>query len=72
GIEDIVAALRKAIPELEVNIGHVKDVGWKFPLDIARLRQELGFTPQYTLNAAIREYVEWIWKYPQFVAGAVD
>ena len=72
GIEEIIDALKKVIPDLEVNIGQIKDVGWKFPLDITRLRQELGFTPQITLDAAIREYVEWIWQHPQLVSGAVD
>jgi nucleoside-diphosphate-sugar epimerase len=72
GMEEIIEALKKVIPDLEVNIGLIKDVGWKFPLDISRMRQELGFTPRLTLDEAIREYVEWIWKHPQYVAGAVD
>lgn len=72
GIEEIVAALKKAIPDLKVSIGEIKDMGWKYPLDIIRLKEELGFTPRYTLDKAIGEYVAWIWKHPQYVAGAVE
>ena len=68
GFEEIIEILSGIIPGLDVSIGKIQDVGWKFPLDISKLREELGFVPTFTLKEGLREYVEWIWKNPKFAS----
>lgn len=69
GMEEIVQGLKKAIPNLDVNIGKIQDVGWKYPLDITKLQTEIGFTPSISMDEALADYVQWIWKNPEFAGG---
>jgi UDP-glucose 4-epimerase len=34
-------------------------------LDITRLRQDLGYQPQYPIERAVGEYIDWLRKYPE-------
>jgi UDP-glucose 4-epimerase len=45
---------------VEVSIGPGKIMPRGPSLDSTRLREELGFAPQYDLERGVREYVEWI------------
>ncbi len=69
GMEEIVQGLKKAIPDLDVQIGEIKDVGWKYPLDITKMSEEIGFRPTIDMDTALNEYVHWLWKNPEFAMG---
>ncbi len=58
--DDLVAAVERQFPGLEVEVipGRPPDVAVSVPLDISRARQYLGWEPQYTMDAAIEDYVK--------------
>ena len=72
GMEEIVQGLKKAIPDLDVNIGEIQDVGWKYPLDITKMREEVGFNPSISMDEALADYVHWIWQHPEFAGGVAN
>jgi nucleoside-diphosphate-sugar epimerase len=61
--QDLVAALRQALPGVKARIAEDATAGPTDadvrPLDSRRARTELGFSPAYDMVAAIRDYVEW-------------
>ncbi len=54
-VEDVEAALRKIFPG--VNMSHGKLTPARPRMDITRARKELGFNPEYKLEAGLRDYV---------------
>jgi UDP-glucose 4-epimerase len=54
-IEDVEEALRKIFPEVRMNRGKLTPARPR--MDITRARSELGFNPEYKLEAGLRDYV---------------
>jgi UDP-glucose 4-epimerase len=59
---DIVAALRKAVPEahFELRPGRNPNGGPDFYLDISRLTKDTGFAPEYDAERGVADYVAWL------------
>ena len=57
--EELTAAIRKVLPELEVEIlpGPPPGVPMKQPIDCSKARDLLGWEPRYTMDEAFRDYV---------------
>ncbi|HEX5607938.1 MAG TPA: NAD(P)-dependent oxidoreductase [Candidatus Binatia bacterium] len=55
-VEDIENALRKIFPEVKTARGKLTPA--RPGMDITRARTELGFNPEYKLEAGLRDYVE--------------
>lgn len=59
--KDLVQAVQKAVPEFRVDLPPGK---FPFPplpaIDTTRLRTDTGFTPQYDIQTAIQDYVDWL------------
>jgi UDP-glucose 4-epimerase len=34
-------------------------------MDVSRLKQEVGYRPEYTIERAVEEYIDWLKKYPE-------
>jgi UDP-glucose 4-epimerase len=34
-------------------------------MDNARIREEVGYRPEYTIDQAIAEYIDWLRKHPE-------
>jgi UDP-glucose 4-epimerase len=66
-IGEFAAAIRKALPEAEIHLGDGPGplTSTKTPMDInacvdiSRLREETGFTPEYDPRRAVEHYLEW-------------
>jgi UDP-glucose 4-epimerase len=66
-IGEFAAAIRKALPEAEIHLGDGPGplTSTKSPMDInacvdiSRLREETGFTPEYDPGRAVEHYLEW-------------
>jgi UDP-glucose 4-epimerase len=54
-VEDIEAALGKIFPDVKMNRGKLTPARPR--MDITRAREELGFNPEYKLEAGLRDYV---------------
>ncbi len=55
-------AIREVIPEAQIKLGKTrsaKDVDDP-PMSIERIKEELGFTPEYDLKRAVRDYIDWL------------
>ena len=55
-VEDIKAALGKIFPDVKMSRGKLTPARPR--MDISRPREELGFNPEYKLEAGLRDYVE--------------
>jgi UDP-glucose 4-epimerase len=54
-VEDIEAALGKIFPDAKISRGKLTPARPR--MDISRAREELGFNPEYKLEAGLRDYV---------------
>ncbi len=54
-VEDIEAALGKIFPDVKMSRGKLTPARPR--MDITRAREELGFNPEYKLEAGLRDYV---------------
>jgi nucleoside-diphosphate-sugar epimerase len=54
-VEDVEEALRKIFPEMKMSRGKLTPARPR--MDITRARTELGFNPEYKLEAGLRDYV---------------
>ncbi len=59
---EFLAAVKKAKPGFDATIQEGKGPRYKPnpSLDVTRATQELGFKPQYTYEAAVAEYIDWL------------
>ena len=65
---DLIKALEKQLPQVEIQIGSGRLTGEKHPsplafFDLTRSREELGYSPQYDVEAAVADYIEMRRKY---------
>ncbi|PKB68630.1 MAG: hypothetical protein BZY82_00155 [SAR202 cluster bacterium Io17-Chloro-G3] len=62
---DIIDALQELVPGIELvetpskNPGITSGAGTRGPLDVSRLRNDIGYTAKYDLLSGLREYIEW-------------
>jgi nucleoside-diphosphate-sugar epimerase len=55
-VEDVEGALGKIFPDVKMSRGKLRPARPR--MDISRAREELGFNPEYKLEAGLRDYVE--------------
>jgi nucleoside-diphosphate-sugar epimerase len=60
-IDEIVRAIRKVLPNVSVKVGPGAGEILPYP-DISRARVDLNYEPQYDIERAIADYVEWLRK----------
>ena len=61
--QTVVDAIRQVIPDFEVELpaGHMPDAPkdlWYF--DIAKLQEDTGYTPRFTIEAGVADYIDWL------------
>jgi UDP-glucose 4-epimerase len=60
--DDLARAAREIVPKLDVTVsGSAAESHAEFPLDLSASKAELGYTPQYPLKDALRDYMEDLW-----------
>ncbi|HKA33384.1 MAG TPA: NAD(P)-dependent oxidoreductase [Candidatus Binatia bacterium] len=61
-VEDLAQAAREIVPKLDVAVsGTATESHAEYPLDLSASKGELGYTPQYPLKDALRDYMEDLW-----------
>jgi UDP-glucose 4-epimerase len=60
---DIAQAVRELAPKVEVTVvgSGTEDSRKEFPLDLSRSKAELGYSPQFPLKEALRDYMDELW-----------
>jgi UDP-glucose 4-epimerase len=59
---DFAEAIREVIPTAQIELGTTrseKDFDLP-PMSIERIREDLGFTPEYDFKRAVRAYIDWV------------
>ncbi|WP_214408014.1 NAD-dependent epimerase/dehydratase family protein [Pseudonocardia lacus] len=62
---EVVAAINAAVPGADITLpdGRNPDRPADNHLDITRLREDTGFRPEYDVERAVRDYVDWLGKH---------
>ena len=61
-LSDFAEAVREAIPSAKIHLGTTRpkvDLSLP-PLDIDRIKGEVGFVPDYSLKEGVEDYIEWV------------
>ena len=60
--DDLARAAREIVPKIEVTVsGTAAESHSEYPLDLSASKAELGYTPQFPLKDALRDYMEELW-----------
>lgn len=59
-LQEMIEALKQLIPDLHVEIGEMKEVGWKYPYDSSKAIEELGFEFRYDPKEMFADYLKWM------------
>jgi UDP-glucose 4-epimerase len=64
---EFVEAVKKVVPSAQIDLppGHGPRNRPNAYLDITRLKQEVSYQPQYTIERAVEEYIDWLRKHPE-------
>jgi UDP-glucose 4-epimerase len=64
---EFVDIVKKVVPNAAISLlpGHGPRHRPNAYLDITRLKQELGYRPQYTIERAVAEYIDWLRHHPE-------
>ncbi len=64
---DFVAAVKKAVPAAQIDLppGRGPRSRPHAYLDISRLKQEVGYQPEYSVERGVAEYIDWLKSHPE-------
>jgi UDP-glucose 4-epimerase len=64
---EFVDVVKKEVPNAEINLPPGRGPRYRphAYLDITRLKQEVGYQPQYTIERAVGEYIDWLRQHPE-------
>jgi UDP-glucose 4-epimerase len=64
---EFVAVVKRAVPGAQIDLPAGRGPRYRpnAYLDITRLTQDLGYQPQYSIERAVEEYMDWLRKYPE-------
>ena len=64
---EFVEVVKKVVPSAAIDLppGHGPRHRPNAYLDIARVKQEVGYRPEYTIERALEEYIEWLRKHAE-------
>src|SRR5262245_28850027 len=63
---EFVDVVKKVVPSAEVNLPPGRGPRYRpnAYMDIRRIKQEVGYQPQYSIECAVAEYIEWLRQHP--------
>jgi len=63
---EFVDVVKKVVPSAEVNLPPGRGPRYRpnAYMDIRRIKQEVGYQPQYSIERAVAEYIEWLRQHP--------
>ncbi len=64
---EFVEAVKKAVPDAQVSLqpGHGPRYRLNAYMDISRIKEAVGYQPQYDVDRGVSEYIEWLRKHPE-------
>jgi UDP-glucose 4-epimerase len=64
---EFVAVVKRVVPGAQIDLPAGRGPRYRpnAYLDITRLTQDLGYQPQYSIERAVEEYMDWLRKYPE-------
>lgn len=64
---EFVEVVKKAAPNITVNLPPGRGPRYRpnAYLDISRLKQDFGYRPEYTIERAVAEYIDWLKTHPE-------
>jgi len=64
---EFAEVVKKVVPGAQIDLppGHGPRHRPNAYLDITRLKQEVGYQPQYSIERAVEEYIDWLRKHPE-------
>lgn len=64
---EFAAAVKKAAPSAQINLqpGHSPRRRPNTYMDVARIKEDVGYRPQYDLERGVAEYIDWLRKNPE-------
>src|SRR5215813_12724264 len=65
---EIVAAVRKAVPGAKCDVlkpGRAPGNSVNPATDLSRIKADVGYEPEYTIETGIAAYIDWLRRYPQ-------
>ncbi|USZ73591.1 NAD-dependent epimerase/dehydratase family protein [Natronosalvus halobius] len=67
-LEEIVEMVREHVPDAQLTLGDTRgedELAAHPPIDTSRIREDLGWEPEYTIEEAVAAYVEWLRENPE-------
>lgn len=64
---EFALAVKKAAPDAQINLqpGHSPRLRPNAYMDVTRIKEEMGYRPQYDLERGVAEYIGWLRKNPE-------
>ena len=64
---EFVEVVKKVVPGAAIDLppGHGPRHRPNAYMDIGRLKHEVGYRPQYTIERALEEYIDWLRRHPE-------
>jgi UDP-glucose 4-epimerase len=65
--KEFVEAVKRVVPETHLSLepGHGPGHRPNGYMDITRIKEELGYQPEYDVYRGVEEYIQWLRKYPE-------
>jgi UDP-glucose 4-epimerase len=65
--KEFVEAVKRVVPETNLSLepGHGPGHRPNGYMDITRIKEELGYQPEYDVYRGVEEYIQWLRKYPE-------
>jgi UDP-glucose 4-epimerase len=64
---EFTRAVKAVVPDAQVSLqpGHSPRHRPRAYMDITRIKESVGYLPQYDMERAVKEYIDWLRKYPE-------
>jgi UDP-glucose 4-epimerase len=64
---EFLAAVRTAVPDARISLQPGRSPGYRpnAYMDISRIKEEVGYRPQYDIKRGVEEYIDWLRRHPE-------
>ena len=63
---EFVEAVKTAVPDAQINLQPGRNPRYRpnAYMDITRIKEEVGYQPQYVIKRSVEEYIDWLRSHP--------
>ncbi|HXV84491.1 MAG TPA: NAD(P)-dependent oxidoreductase, partial [Candidatus Binatia bacterium] len=64
---EFVEAVKTAVPDAQISLQPGRSSGYRpnAYMDITRIKEEVGYRPQYSIKQGVTEYIDWLKTHPE-------